>query len=253
MQEVTGSSPVSPTIKNNGLRKFTRNPFSFDTHQDAAFQGILNMKRIGILAYGSLIDNPGPELGPNTVAKIEGVNTPFRVEFARKSRSRNYAPTLVPVAESGASVKGVILILRDGISEIEAKNMLWRREVNRFDTRKIYQPHANPGDNKVYVESLEHFKGIDMVYYVRIASNIQPLTPAYLAKLAIQSVNLKKKDQGRDGISYLINAKANGIQTPLMSAYEQEILQRMNAKNLEEALSSQINLLKENAGSSHAP
>ena len=29
------------------------------------------MKRIGILAYGSLIDNPGPELGPNTDTKIE--------------------------------------------------------------------------------------------------------------------------------------------------------------------------------------
>ena len=39
MQEVTGSSPVSPTIKNNGLRKFMRNPFSFDAHLDAAFFG----------------------------------------------------------------------------------------------------------------------------------------------------------------------------------------------------------------------
>ena len=210
------------------------------------------MKRIGILAYGSLIDNPGPELGPNTVAKIKDVNTPFRVEFARKSRSRNYAPTLVPVAEGGASVKGVILILRDGISETEAKNMLWRRETNFFHTRKIYQPHANPGDNKVYAEPLEHFKGINVVYYTRVAANIQPLTPAHLAKLAIQSVSLKKKDQGRDGISYLINAKANGIQTPLMPAYEQEILQRMNAKKLEEALSLQINLLKENAASPRA-
>ena len=35
MQEVTGSSPVSPTIKNNGLRKFMRNPFSFGAHLDA--------------------------------------------------------------------------------------------------------------------------------------------------------------------------------------------------------------------------
>ena len=229
-----------------------RNPFFFGAHLDAVFQGILNMKRIGILAYGSLIDNPGPELGPNTVAKIKDVYTPFMVEFARKSQSRNYAPTLVPVAEGGASVQGVILILRDGISESEAKNMLWRRETNCFATRKIYQPHANPGDNKVYAEPLEHFKGINVVYYTRIAANIQPLTPAHLAKLAIQSVSLKKKDQERDGISYLINAKANGIQTPLMSAYEQEILQRMNAKNLEEALSSQINLLKENAASSRA-
>ena len=42
------------------------------------------MKRIGILAYGSLIDNPGPELEPNTAAKIEDVNTPFMVEFARE-------------------------------------------------------------------------------------------------------------------------------------------------------------------------
>ena len=117
---------------------------------------------------------------------------------------------------------------------------------------KFTNPMANPSDNKVYAEPLEHFKGINVVYYARIAANIQPLTPAHLAKLAIQSVSLKKKDQGRDGMSYLINAKANGIQTPLMPAYEQEILQRMNAKKLEEALSSQINLLKENAGSSRA-
>ena len=82
MQEVTGSSPVSPTIKNNGLRIILRNPFSFGAHLDAVFQGILNMKRIGILAYGSLIDNPGPELGPNTATKIKDVNTPFMVEFA---------------------------------------------------------------------------------------------------------------------------------------------------------------------------
>ena len=108
MQEVTGSSPVSPTIKNNGLRKLSRSPFSFGVHLGCSLCGCngcykefldccqadwdLNMKRIGILAYGSLIDNPGSELGPNTVAKIKDVNTPFRVEFARKSQSRNYAP-----------------------------------------------------------------------------------------------------------------------------------------------------------------
>ena len=38
---------------------------------------------VGILAYGSLIDNPGDEIAAATVRTIEEVETPFNVEFAR--------------------------------------------------------------------------------------------------------------------------------------------------------------------------
>ena len=40
---------------------------------------------IGILAYGSLIPDPGAEIGPVTVRRINGVPTPFPIEFSRSS------------------------------------------------------------------------------------------------------------------------------------------------------------------------
>ena len=55
---------------------------------------------IGILAYGSLIDDPGDEIKPLVKQKIEGVETPFAIEFARSSKSRNGAPTLIPVSQA---------------------------------------------------------------------------------------------------------------------------------------------------------
>ncbi len=56
-----------------------------------------------------------------------------------------------------------------------------------------------------------------------------------IAKLAIESARLERTD--RDGITYLINAKRNGIRTPLSDAYEQEILCRLQASDLIEAIS----------------
>jgi hypothetical protein len=57
---------------------------------------------------------------------------------------------------------------------------------------------------------------------------------ARLAELAIKSAHSQRP--GRDGISYLIAAKRNGIVTPLSGAYEQEILRRTAARDLDEAL-----------------
>lgn len=46
------------------------------------------IERIGILAYGSLIEDPGKELKPLIIERIPNVKTPFSVEFARSSSSR---------------------------------------------------------------------------------------------------------------------------------------------------------------------
>jgi hypothetical protein len=59
---------------------------------------------------------------------------------------------------------------------------------------------------------------------------------AELAKRAIQSVG--KAEEGKDGISYLMNAIACGIETSLTPAYRAEILKQSNAESLEEALTS---------------
>jgi hypothetical protein len=61
-----------------------------------------------------------------------------------------------------------------------------------------------------------------------------PLTAERLADLAIESA--KKLDNGKDGISYLISAKANGIETPLSPGYEEAIIRRLSASGLEDAL-----------------
>ncbi len=193
------------------------------------------MNHIGILAYGSLIDDPGQEIQSVIANRIECVITPFRVEFARKSSRRDDAQTLVPVEEGGTFVKAVILVLREGISEVNATNMLWRRETNRVGGNQTYTP-VNPGPNTVCIERLENFYNIAVVLYTKIAPNIHNLTSQRLADLAIRSACAEAGSQERDGISYLIAAKRNRIKTPLMTEYENEILRQTKTTSLEDAL-----------------
>jgi len=80
-------------------------------------------KTVGILAYGSLIDEPGPEISEAAIGTKHDVLTPFRIEFARKSNSRGGAPTLVPVAEGGNHVCSRIFLL--DTPEDEAANRLF--------------------------------------------------------------------------------------------------------------------------------
>lgn len=86
------------------------------------------MARIAILAFGSLIDEPGKEIGPLIRERIDGVRTPFPIEFARSSSTRGGAPTLIPVDVDGARVNGFLFVLDSAVSLAEAKTLLWRRE-----------------------------------------------------------------------------------------------------------------------------
>lgn len=173
---------------------------------------------IGILAYGSLIDEPGDEIRTAIVRIVkDGIKTPFKVEFARKSSSRKNAPTLIPVEEGGAHVNAQIFVLN--VSETDAANILYRRETRQAN--KDYEASPAPGPNTVIIERVENFHGIDVVLYTRIGANIEPLTSTTLAKLAIASA--QQLGNGKDGISYLIDAKRNAIQTALSDSYEAEI------------------------------
>jgi len=197
------------------------------------------MNNIGILAYGSLICDPGQEIQAALAKRVKDVKTPFKVEFAHSSKGLDGAPTLVPVEEDGACVKAVILVLEEHISEKEAKNMLYRRETCKVGSQETYKQPDKPNlKNTIYVEPLEHFRsiGIGVVLYTKIAPDIDNLTPQRLAELAIESARAKAGAQGRDGISYLRDAKCNGIMTPLMPDYEKEILLRTGTRCLEEAL-----------------
>ncbi len=194
------------------------------------------MSNIGILAYGSLIEDPGPEIGPLIRERIENVETPFRVEFARSSSSRGSAPTLVPV-DDGASVNAVILVLDSRVSVERAEDLLWRRETRNEGGNKHYNLPSNPGPNNVIVKRIRELGGVTPVLYTHIGANIKQRTPEHLADLAICSARGEAGAEGKDGITYLISVKNQQIVTPLMEDYVQKILNKTGASTLDEALS----------------
>ncbi len=200
---------------------------------------------IGILAYGSLIEDPGEQINQLLIKRIDTV-TPFRVEYARTSGTRGNAPTLIPF-DLGAPVKAQILVLRSETSIQVASNILYQRE-----TRKNKKNYSRPSDaditsNTVLIETLTNFENIKTVLYTKIGSNIPNLTANYLATNAIRSVRTPAGDIRRDGISYFISAKRNGIETILSSCYEKEILRLTSTLSLEEAYSHCMNQKKKDS------
>lgn len=187
---------------------------------------------VGILAYGSVISDPREEIAAAGIRTKQGVRTPFNVEFARQSKRRGGAPTLVPVDHGGASVMGAIFVLKLG--ESDAASCLWRREINQVGSGRSYVAPEVTKPDTVEIRRLKNFEGVDTVLYARIPANIESLTAETLAHLAIASV--RRAEQGRDGISYLIEAKRSGISTGLSAEYEAEILRQTGCGNLHEAL-----------------
>jgi hypothetical protein len=188
--------------------------------------------RVGILAFGSLIGHPGKEIEEVIVERRTDVLTPFRIEFARASQSRAGAPTLVPVQTGGSHIRAHLLVVN--VTEREAKDKLWRRETNRVGQGGHYVERPNPGPNTLTIDRYVNLAGVSIVLAARFPPTIAPLTSAILANLAIESA--RKLDDGRDGISYLIEAKRNGIMTPLSLPYEQEILRRTGGSDLADSL-----------------
>lgn len=187
---------------------------------------------VGILAYGSLIADPGVEIGPLIVRRIETL-TPFPVEFARFSMTRGGAPTAVPHS-SGKQVKAEVLVLVRNVSFAEACNLLWRRETRDEGSAKTYHKSAQP--NAVIVRDLLGVCGLDHVLFTDFnpEGKIAHPDPASLADAAITSVG--RAAPGKDGISYLIGLLEAGIETALTSRYVAEILLRTDASDLESAL-----------------
>lgn len=126
--------------------------------------------------------------------------------------------------------------MKDGMSEKEAADILWRRETHQTQSGKEYKRPNLPDNNKVFVERLENFQGVDIVLYTYISANIHPLTPTNLANFAIKSVKEAAGSKKEDGISYLLDIKQQGIKTPLINEYEKEILRLTSTNTLEEAL-----------------
>ncbi|PBB35914.1 EVE domain-containing protein [Mesorhizobium sp. WSM3882] len=188
--------------------------------------------RIGILAYGSLTTDPGEELERVTIATTRDVLTPFAVEYARSSRGREGAPTLVPVVSGGARVKAWIYEVDADLKT--ACDILYRREIDAIGSGKSYS-EPEPGDLK-RVAIVRHvgLGGLHVVLSTKLAQTIMPLTVERLADLAINSA--RKLNNGRDGISYLMNATRNGIETPLSAAYAKEVIRRLGVADLAQAV-----------------
>ena len=191
---------------------------------------------VGILAYGSLLEDPGTELAPLIVRRISGAETPFMIEFHRSSPLRGGAPTVVPVASGGATVRGTVLVLHESVSIEDARDLLWRRETRREDTGQRYQKPTGTDPNQMLAVELRDFAGVATVLYAQFGATLINPTPDELAALAIRSVATAAGKRGRDGITYLISLKRQGIVTPLMPLYEQAVLRRAGAANLEVAL-----------------
>jgi hypothetical protein len=182
----------------------------------------------GILAFGSLVEEPGDELEAVITRRVE-VETPFSVEFARSSRTRDGAPTLVPVTEGGAHIPAWVLVLDEAVTAADARVMLYRRETGRLsDTNVISRVH--------WIDELPGLAGVSICLYAALEANIPPpLTAEKLAELALRSATGPAGGKRRDGISYLAQQKQRGIETPLMRPYEDAVLARTGARDLDEA------------------
>lgn len=185
---------------------------------------------IGIIAFGSLLPAPGREIAAATVAITFGV-TPFPVEFARQSKSRDFAPTLVP-SEVGSPVRCGVIALDDGMTLQEARDMLFRRESNNEGSGK-----SEADRPRSWIKEWPGGLGpAEIALYTALEDDLKDATPEQLAEKAIASARAASGRQCRDGISYLAAALDQGVRTPKSAAYEQAILDQLGAATLREAL-----------------
>ena len=120
--------------------------------------------------------------------------------------------------KDGSEVVAQILVV--DLSLKKATNRLYRRETRKADSNISYVPPETVTPNTVVVDSLRSFEGVETVLYTKIRPNIEGLTATKLAELAVNSA--RALQDGKNGISYLINAKRCGIQTPLSPDYEKD-------------------------------
>ena len=206
---------------------------------DSASALLQGKPRYGIFGFGSLINDPGEELTKATVSR-QDLETPFAVEYGRSSNTRGGAPTLVPVKMGGAKVKATVFMLKDSISEQEAEDILYRRELHRVGSGRTYDPSAKPGKNSIVIAAWPNLIGLKKIFYTDFGDSgkLTNPTPALLAKLAVDSARNREVPEGNDGISYLMNAKKAGIVTPLSADYEKEILKLTGTASLGQALAN---------------
>ncbi len=142
---------------------------------------------------------------------------PLAVEFARAASRRSGAPTLAPVGRGGARVFGALLVLHSGVDLERVRDALYRREINQVGTELTYD---SPNRRPPIASGIGHLRdhlGCAHLLYAQLPATLDP-DPTDLARRAIASAEATTGAEGRDGISYLMGIKANGIETPLTPA-----------------------------------
>jgi hypothetical protein len=123
-----------------------------------------------------------------------------------------------------------VLVLSDEVEPELAHDLLYRREV-WWRTGQEATYRASGG--KWIAEAT--LRGLETVLYSAWPPNIPDMTPARLAELAIASARLEAGADRRDGISYLADALARGLETPLSARYQAAVLAATGASSLEDA------------------
>lgn len=176
--------------------------------------GVTSTRRLAVMAYGSLIVEPGPEL-ESLIRARRPARTPFRVEYGRASARWGGGPVLVPHPE-GSNVDGVLLLLRDEVTLGEAVDVLARREAT--DPKHIVEAMLGVGVTALVADLPRNL-------------NDREMEPAALARRAIESGAAGE----RNGVAYLRGALRAGIRTPRTLEYASEVCAQLGAGTLEQA------------------
>ena len=180
-------------------------------------------KKLGILAFGSLLSNPGKEISRHIVERIP-YTTPFRLEYVMCSTLQGDPPTLGRW-QGGKRVQTFILLL-----DIDAT------EKGLAMAKEILRKQVGGSISVKWDERSRDFR--TLIYHsLRPKGIALPPSPRKLARLAVRSV-VVCKEMGvpqRNGIRYLLNNIENGIITPLTEEYKKEILLVTRTETLEEA------------------
>jgi hypothetical protein len=158
--------------------------------------------RYRIFGFGSLINDRGDEPTKATGSRQDS-ETPFAVEYGRSSNTRGGAPTLVPVKTGGAKVKATVFVLKDSISEQEAEDILYRRELHQVGSGRTYDRSAKPGKNSIVVAAWPNLIGLEKNFYTDFGDSEKLTNPtsALLAKLAVDSARNREVPEGNDGMA----------------------------------------------------
>lgn len=190
-----------------------------------------DLVRRGLLLYGAAAQSSDPYLLAIT-ERMSETRTPFPVEFARVNGQMG--PYLIPVPEgTGAPVPARLLHLIPDIDEDEARDRLMHQESRLLGGYRIqyFEDKEKAADDPIFIHEIGAMEGVDVIYYAQALPNIpgilnDDLSPEakaeVLARIALESAHVAEGQQA-DGVAYLTQALAQGIETPLTTLYRQKV------------------------------